>query len=171
MAERSKGTFLQARRGDRHYLALVGEIRHKISTTLDAYLERIFAAGSVAGLLVDLTEARAIDSTNLGLLARVAARMAREGGEPVTLVSPRPEINRVLEAMSLDRLFRVIREPWEREGDFRELERAEVDKYRFAEILLEAHRTIMELSPANRREFQALVETLSREMEPSSSRR
>ena len=167
----STGTFLRARRGDRHYLAMVGEIRHKISATLDAYLEEIFASGPVAGLVVDLTQASSIDSTNLGLLAKAANRMTSQGGGRLTLVSPNREINRVFAAMSLDRLFTLVEEPWERELDFRELERAEVDRYRFAEILLEAHRTIMELSPANRCEFQALVETLSHEVEPSHSNR
>ncbi|MGB5179284.1 MAG: STAS domain-containing protein, partial [Gammaproteobacteria bacterium] len=71
------GNVLHASHDDVHVLRFIGDIRYPLSPSIDRYLEQIFAGPKPAGFVIDLTETDSIDSTNLGLLARLATRMQR----------------------------------------------------------------------------------------------
>src|SRR3546814_17028097 len=53
-------------------LKFVGEVRLTLCSALDATIERIFTALNFNAIVIDLTETRSIDSTTLGLLAKLS---------------------------------------------------------------------------------------------------
>lgn len=53
-------------------LKFVGEVRLTLCSALDATIERIFTALNFSAIVIDLTETRSIDSTTLGLLAKLS---------------------------------------------------------------------------------------------------
>ena len=54
-------------------LKFIGEIRLTLCSALDATIEKIFSSLNFSSIVIDLTESRSIDSTTLGLLAKLGA--------------------------------------------------------------------------------------------------
>ena len=69
------GKVLHASHDDIHVLRFIGDIRYTLSPSIDRFLKEIFSGSPPAGFVIDLTETDSIDSTNLGLLARIAKAM------------------------------------------------------------------------------------------------
>ena len=104
------GNVLHASQDDIHVLRFIGNIRYPLSPSIDRFLEGIFAGPKPAGFVIDLTEADSVDSTNLGLLVRLATRMQRLDAKRVTVVSSRADINAVLNSMALDEVFDIVKD-------------------------------------------------------------
>jgi anti-anti-sigma regulatory factor len=75
------------------------------------FAEGVLDGGEVKGWMFDLTEAELLDSTNLGLLARIAERVHRSGGARCVIVSTREDINCVLQSMAFDEVFELVTAP------------------------------------------------------------
>ena len=53
-------------------LKFIGEVRLTLCSALDSTIEKIFSALNFSAIVIDLTETRSIDSTTLGLLAKLS---------------------------------------------------------------------------------------------------
>ena len=145
-----------------HVLRFVGEVRYPLAPALEQFLERLLQARPDR-FIIDLGETRIIDSTCLGLLARLALRLRRQGLR-ASVVSPRADITEVLRSMSLDRLFDVTGEMPPGPRDERELATVPGhDDDALLATMLGAHRTLMALSEHNRLQFRDVVEMLEQE--------
>ncbi|MGB5474339.1 MAG: STAS domain-containing protein [Gammaproteobacteria bacterium] len=156
------GNVLHARHDDVHVLRFIGDIRYTLSPSLERFLEGIFAGPTPAGFIIDLTETDSIDSTNLGLLARIANRMRGLRGPRVTVVSNRADINSVLTSMALDEVFDIVEDTGLEAGVSREVPQENADRETLARTLIDSHRALMDLSEHNREMFQDVVATLEK---------
>ena len=75
-----------------HFLRFHGDILHTLAPALDSFLKQLSAAPEAHSYLLDLTETRSIDSTMLGLLARIAKIAKDQKAPPPTLVCPNEDI-------------------------------------------------------------------------------
>ena len=66
------GRILAAEHEGAYALKMVGDVRVSLCATIDDYLQHMFEDSSFDSVLVDLCEAEGIDSTTLGLLAKLA---------------------------------------------------------------------------------------------------
>ena len=57
-------------------LKFIGEVRLTLCSALDSTIEKIFSALNFSAIVIDLTETRSIDSTTLGLLAKLSSKVA-----------------------------------------------------------------------------------------------
>ena len=158
------GSILHASHDGVEVLRFVGEIRYLLAPALDRYLDSVFAESDLAGLVIDLTETDSIDSTSLGILARIAKRMEVRGGPRVSIVSNRADINEVLLSMGLDEVFEIVANSSSGTDNGQELLQEEIDEASMASTLLKAHRTLMSLNERNRELFREVVSTLEREI-------
>jgi len=158
-----RGKVLHAVHEGAHVLRFVGEVRHPAGPALELFLDRLLQERPDC-LIIDLSETRIIDSTCLGLLARMALRLRAHGLPAARVVSPRPDITEVLRSMSFDRLFDFVGEMPPGPLDERELATASGrDDDALLATMLRAHRTLMALSEHNRLQFRDVVETLEQE--------
>lgn len=155
------GQILVADTGDAHVIKMVGDVRLTLCVSFDKFINSLFQRKSLRPIVFDLTEASAIDSTTLGLMAKIAL-FAREHGDTVPLVfSTNPSIDRLLETMGFDDIVEVIHEHHGENGaKARRLSAAGVDESSARERVLEAHHILMELNDSNRETFRDLVRTL-----------
>ena len=159
------GRVFHATRDGIHVLRFVGDIRYTLSPSIDLFLKEIFSASPPpAGFLIDLTETDGIDSTNLGLLARIAKAMNNLNGSRVTIVSDRAEINSVLTSMAFDEVFDIVSDVSLERGTEQELDQQSTDKAALSRTILETHRALMELSKRNREMFCNVVTALEKSM-------
>lgn len=156
------GRILYARYEDFHVLRFEGEVPYTLSPSLEHFLERLFTGPVGRGFVVDLTRTRSIDSTNLGLLARIAKHMSRVGGPRVTIVSDQDDVNKVLLGLGFDEVFDLVGENFAASAEGREIAVEPLKEADLAAAVLDAHRALMSLNARNRNEFKDVVELLER---------
>ncbi|WP_142659279.1 STAS domain-containing protein [Methylacidimicrobium tartarophylax] len=157
--------------GKLHALPLIkvigaGSFEHCFS--LRRYCDDLIQCGTER-LLVDLAECTYLDSTFLGTLAGPALKLRKKGGVLQVAGSSR----RVLESirtLGLDRLFECVENvaPYDA-ADLRPLESGS-HKEMTGELLLQAHRSLLECDPRNAPKFQDLVTYLGAEVVPADRR-
>jgi len=161
------GQILVADHGGVYVIKLIGDVRLTLCISFDQFIESMFAHKDFVSVMFDLTQAQAIDSTTLGLMAKISI-LAREQKQitPV-VVSTNSGINRLLDSMGFSDIFHVLHE-----FDLSELAlrqpighseftvAQELDEVQVKQKVLEAHRVLMGLNDSNRETFQDLIKTL-----------
>lgn len=153
------GRVLYAHSGNVHVLRYVGDIRYPLTPTIDNFVDQLFRRERVRELVIDLSETDSIDSTNLGELARIANRVRGSGGERPVIVCPRPDVDCVLRSMAMDEVFDLSAAPTDLAGEEQPLPTATGPRSPSAlrHLMLEAHRTLMDMSEENRARFFDVV--------------
>jgi len=150
-----------------HFLRFHGDILHTLAPALDSFLKRLAESPEPPSFLLDLTETRSIDSTMLGLLARVA-KMAKEGGTPPpTLVCPNDDIIDLLVGIGFDEVFSLVSCDGAPLGDGHEIAHAETDNRALTETMLAAHQELIALKADNRLLFEDVIDLLQRSLDES----
>ncbi len=155
----SIGEAYYAWHGDTCVLRLVGEVRYTLGTDLDRFIERLFSGERCREVLIDLTASKSIDSTSLGLLAKIA-NLLRPRGRTATIVSTNPDIDRTLETVGFDQVFTILHEGKGDTPAARSLPHIDSDKSEMADTIREAHQILCDLNDGNREMFQSVVDAL-----------
>lgn len=154
------GKILVAEQQGAFVIKLVGDVRLTYCTTLDQFLEHMFASRDFASVLIDLTQAESVDSTTLGQLAKLAITARQRYGLVPVILSTNPDITRVLDSMGFDRVYDIRGERPSTEEQLGELPIVPGTEAKVREKVLEAHRVLMGMSEHNRAEFCELVSAL-----------
>lgn len=146
-----------------YLLLFEGDVRLTLCSAVDGYIDKMFHDPGFKSVVVDLSATEGIDSTSLGILAKLSIQAEKQHGFSPTLVSTRRDITRILLSMGFDDVFNIVEEPLEHEYQLGELTRVETTQEEMRLRVLDAHRTLMDLNEANREAFHDLVETLQSE--------
>jgi anti-anti-sigma factor len=147
--------------GDRGVLKLTGALRYPLSERLAQAAGHLFNELGVHCVIVDLREALFIDSTCLGLLARVGMRCLELGIEAPVMVSSNPQVTLQLKTTGLDQAFALIEESPELGFTLSDAAALAPEVRRpDPKLILEAHRALCDLNQNNRHLFQSVVEVL-----------
>ena len=148
----------------------VGEVRYtmgssyRISSSLDAYLDRLFESKALNHVLIDLTEALSIDSTNLGLLAKLTQFTQEHFGRKATIFSTNKDVSEILESVGFDQVFNIVHELHDPGVELEQLpEEREPDKA-LARLVLDAHKALIVLNDKNKDMFKDAVQMLEQEV-------
>jgi len=155
-----KGRILVVDHGGTHVLKFLGDVRLTLCPALDQYLDNIFNSRHFKTILIDLTETQGIDSTSLGMLAKMSIRMKKQMGFVPTLVSVNDNITRVLLSMGFDKVFVLVKHLEEDPEPMQELAEGNFSDLSVQQKVLEAHRTLMGMNQKNHQEFKNLVDVL-----------
>lgn len=141
-------------------IRLLGDIRYTISTAFRDYLEALTHDREVRAIIFDLTETTNIDSTNLGLLAKVANYSRQHLHRKSVIVSENNDINEVLRSVGFDRVFQVVPHFDMPSAQLEQLQPESVSREQLSKVLLEAHKALMGLNEKNRVMFRDVVKAL-----------
>ncbi len=156
----NSGKILVAKVNNVPILKFIGDVRVLMSGALENYFSSLYTSAILDRMIIDMTETEGIDSTALGLLAKMAIQLRNRFNVSPTIVSTNPDITRILKGMSFDLIFNIVDEPYNREASFDELSRVDENEDEIRKKVIEAHQTLMALSEDNRIEFQDLVSAL-----------
>jgi anti-anti-sigma factor len=159
----TEGTARYACEGGTWHLKLGGDVRHPLGAALNALLDCAFADPRYTQFVVDLSEADNIDSTCLGILARIGNHAADTGGVRSTLVSPSEDMTEVLRAVCFDRMFNLVDAASAPAGDLAGLPAAAADEDSVLALVLDAHRRLCAIDARTHAAFQDLVAELEAE--------
>ena len=150
-----------------YLLKFEGDVRLTIGPATNRYIDGILSSNGFRSVLIDLSETERIDSTSLGLLARLSIRTKQQYSFVPTLVCGSSDLLRVLHTMGFDEIFHIVDEAPMRIDDLGELPSVDVPKDDLRRLVIDAHKTLMSMNTHNFDSFQELVQDL--EDEASSS--
>ncbi len=154
---------LYGHEGGTHVLRFIGDIRYPMAPSLEDFLDRLFTRTRPDGFVIDLRQASSIDSTNLGLLARLAKRMRKAKQARVTLLSDQSDINELLLSMGFDSVFDLVERCDPAPLATQPIKPNAVDAEELGRTVLNAHRDLMGINQQNNDEFRKLVDMLEQE--------
>lgn len=158
------GKILFAEQSGNYVLKFVGDVRLTLCTTLDQFLATTLEHDNFKSIIIDLTETQGIDSTSLGLLAKLSVRLKRRHQQRPTIVSTNEDITRVLLSMGFDKVFMLIQDAFDSSAALEELDLLQESEERVRERVLDAHRALMDLNANNREAFRDLVRSLENDL-------
>jgi len=158
----SPGRIQFAEQSGTFVLKFVGEVRLTLCSALDATIEKIFAALNFTAIIIDLVEAHSVDSTTLGLMAKLSILSRQKVGLLPTVVTTNPDITRVLQSMGFDQVFNIVDTPLPCPDCLADLPSQDQSEEVVKAKVLEAHRILMGLNDSNREAFHDLVSALER---------
>ena len=151
---KSEGTYV---------LKLLGEVRLTLCSTLESFLEKMFNEPDFSSVIIDLTETHTIDSTSLGLLAKLSIQAKKRFNLIPIIISTQDDTTRILLSMGFDSVFVIVREL---DGltplNMCDLPCTDSSEQAIQSRVLEAHRILMSLNEENRQAFSDLVKLLER---------
>ncbi|MEM9255055.1 MAG: STAS domain-containing protein [Pseudomonadota bacterium] len=155
-----EGRILAASHDGAYVIRLEGDVRLTLCTTIDEYFQRMYADPEFASVWVDLCDAEGIDSTTLGLLAKLALTIKDKFGFEPAIYSCDPGILRLLKSMAFHRLFDLHEEACSNPEDIAEIPVVSGSEASVRDKVIEAHRVLMGISEENRERFQDLMTAL-----------
>ncbi len=154
---------LYAREGGNYYLRFIGDVRVTFCATLNTYIELLFTAPQIKSVVIDLRQASAVDSTTLGLLAKLAIYVNKNANLKPLMIVEDPSMIRLLESMGLDEIFVFCRDLPAKPENLKELPLTAVDTEDAKARVIEAHRMLISLNNRNMKAFSDLVKRLEEE--------
>ncbi|GAB3100198.1 STAS domain-containing protein [Aestuariicella hydrocarbonica] len=143
-----------------YVIKMVGDVRLTLCMSFDQFIDAMFEADDFASIIFDLTSAEAIDSTTLGLMAKISILADQRKHLRPVIISTSAGINRLLDTMGFSEIFNIMTELPVPLSPDQCLEVCDMDECAARNKVLEAHRILMELNENNRETFKDLVKTL-----------
>ena len=159
----SDGRIYYAEQDHNYYLKFVGDVRVTLCTGLSKYIQSIFDGDQIASVSVDFTETKAVDSTTLGLLAKVALHVIDKEDIKAMLIVSDKSLIRLVKGMGFDEIFELVPSLPKTPDELKTLpcSKAPTDEAR-AQVI-EAHKMLMCMNKKNMNAFSELVKALERE--------
>ncbi len=157
------GKVLVAEQDGIHVLKFVGDVRVTVGYAIDTLLNAILKGDDFKSVIIDLTETVAIDSTSLGLLAKISIQTKKTYDIVPTILSTNDDITRILMSMGFDQVFLIINESMDSGIELGEFPIQNPPEHVVREKVLEAHQVLMELNEKNQLIFRDLVVALENE--------
>ena len=125
--------------------------------------------------VLDLAECVLMDSTFLGVLAGFGLKLRADNGDPgqhgIELLNPNPRIIELLDTLGVLHLFKLTQGPiaLPEQAEHRPHPPASPTKAEVTLACLEAHQTLMDISPANAARFKDVAQFLAEDLKQAKS--
>ncbi len=146
-----------------HIFKIIGEVRAQSCISLDKLLSRIEQQKNVVGAIVDLTQTTFIDSTVLGILAKLGLKLKQIHQIQAVMLSTNPDITTLANSMGLGQVFVILDYCGNPNVCTRELLDEHITHNVMLSTVLDAHKTLMKLSENNQNMFEPLVKQLEKQ--------
>ncbi|HWA71758.1 MAG TPA: STAS domain-containing protein [Polyangiaceae bacterium] len=146
-----------------HVLRYFGTVNFMLAPGIQRFVDDLIEHGSISGLVFDLSQANSLDSTNLGLMARVNERLLGVGAANSVIISGDGDIDVVLRSMGFDQTFDVLTTtPTTELAPAEPIRTESPSATELRETMLAAHQALVRMSDAGRLEFEPVVACLER---------
>ena len=143
-------------------IRMTGDVRMVLCLSFDKFIRAMFADPRFDSVVFDLSLAEAVDSTTLGLMAKIALQCRKVGAPRPVLVVAAAGMVRLLETMGFDEIFVITRGAGRSISETQCLNCESGSEDSFKQRVLDAHKVLMSLNEHNQQAFRELVETLEK---------
>lgn len=155
--------------GDQYVcIRIVGRASFQCSVDFKTLIMGLWQKGH-RRFVLDVSECQLMDSTFLGVLAGLGLKFQeRNGSTPasIELLNPSPRISDLLENLGIAHLFQVAQGANPKTDSLHQVEPMTrlVDRKETTRTCLEAHRTLMDVNPANVAKFKDVTRFLEEDL-------
>lgn len=144
---------------------LIGDVKYSYSNNFSNFIDHVFDNIENQDIIIDLTETKYIDSTNLGLLAKIARLQRKANNKKVTIICDQVNINDILESMGFDMVFILVKSCDCNKDSFQEVEDIKnLDDRETATLMLDAHKELADVNDKNRQTFKDVITYLEEDL-------
>jgi anti-anti-sigma factor len=127
---------------------------------LDKFITLIFGKNTIENIIIDLSETEYLDSTCLGLLAKMANYLLNTRDKKPTIISNKENINHILKGVGFNKVFHIIKRYPQ---NIDELNKISIDKKDnldtdMGKMIMDAHEALFDLNEKNKETFKDVVE-------------
>lgn len=140
------------------HIRLRGELRYTESAVFDRYVNSLIADAAFSGLVLDLSETTYMDSTNLGLIAKLMVSLWSRHEKKAVIYCPNHNVAHMITSVGLDEMANLITGRQKKSVDYSHIDGGE--ERDLNEMMLEAHKTLSDLNEENRLMFKSVVDLL-----------
>lgn len=148
-----------------HFFKLIGEVRAQSCISLDKLLLKIEQQDHVEGAIVDLTQTSFIDSTVLGVLAKLGLKLKQSHKIQAVMLSTNADITTLANSMGLGQVFVILNYSGDQDICTKALAEDNITHRNMLNTVLDAHKTLMKLNASNQNMFEPLVKQLQQEQD------
>lgn len=152
-------------------VSLLGEVRLDQCDYLDSLLDKLYQKSQSFSIVIDVTQAQLLDSTSLGLLARlaIAIRDNRPSSSRPLLLGPTSDIQHTFNTMGISNLFTSVGidkadsvlEDLEIDQVIEDGTKCTCEEKEVQGHILSAHQTLAALNEANNEKFSPLIKQIT----------
>ena len=143
------------------WIKLVGDVRLPWCISLDTYCEKIIKQPGLKKVYIDLTDTDNIDSTTLGVLAKISNYSRKFRGNLPILISINDDIDRLIISTGLMSVFEIKKDFNINPDLFDNLPIVSSSDEEIKKSVIDAHQKLMELTKDNQLKFKSLVDYLN----------
>ncbi len=159
------GRVLYVKSEEVYILKFVGDVRLTLCSEVDQFLQKMFKQQDCEDILIDLTEADGCDSTTLGLIAQTSIHLQQTREKKPTLLIADETMKKIIQSVCFQDFFHIIEKASSSSAEtYIEPEANPLSKKELGVHMLEAHKTLAQLSEINREQFQDVIELLEEEV-------
>jgi anti-anti-sigma regulatory factor len=156
-----QGMILCARVDLVEYIRFVGVIRYSQCVGLEAHIDQLFNLPDFSEIAIDLEHAEMLDSTALGLLARISIEFTKISNKKPVIFLQKGELAHILKRVCFDQVFHIIdKTNHSKNLDFVEITPITKNEDEVRACVVEAHRSLAEISEDNKRYFTDITKAL-----------
>jgi len=146
------------------FIKLIGNISFAKVSYFDSFINKLGNNKNIKNILIDLSETKYIDSTNIGEIAKIGIILKKRENKYPTLYSSNPQITELLKNLGLTQIFLVV--------DTLEISPLELEEiphitpnHRDGLIaMLHSHKHLVELDRKNEKAFENVLSTIENEL-------
>lgn len=161
----NEGKYQFAENNTFYLIKMSGNLKYTGSGSFDTFVEKIFLQINDKEVFIDLTEALYLDSTNLGILAKISDTVSTKFNRKTTIISSNPDITTLLTNLGFDEYFTILDECPTTTTMLSDISEIVTGDRSMALLMLEAHKSLMELNDKNKKVFSSVVDLLQQEVD------
>jgi len=143
-----------------YVIKMTGDVRLTLCISFDQFIDAMLATANFTSVLFDLSEAEAVDSTTLGLMAKISLLAQEKRNVKPIILATNASIQRILETMGFADIFTIVDKLNIDLSTDKTLTVIECDENTVKEKVIEAHKILMGLNEKNHETFKNLVNML-----------
>jgi anti-anti-sigma factor len=143
-----------------YIIKMTGDVRLTLCISFDQFIDAMLAAPNFSSVLFDLSEAEAVDSTTLGLMAKISLLAQEKRDITPVILATNASIKRILDTMGFADIFKIVNKLEVDLGPEKALSPIECCEQEVKDKVLEAHKILMGLNEKNHETFKNLVTML-----------
>lgn len=155
------GEIFAARVEDIEYIKFRGIVRYSHCGGLESHIDQLFERRDFSEIVIDLEDAEILDSTALGLLARLAIELKKHSDQKPVIFLHQGELSNILSRVCFDQVFNIIFEDkYSVKGEYKELLNYPEDEKQVLQRVIDAHRNLAELDKGNEELYRDITSIL-----------
>lgn len=159
------GRYQFAENNNFYLIKMSGHLKYTGSGGFDTFVENLFSKIHDKVVFIDLTEAQYLDSTNLGIMAKISDIMLTRYEKRTTIISSNPDITTLLTNIGFDDFFTILDECPDTTTMLSDISEMVTGNRSMAMMMLEAHKSLMEMNDRNKKVFSSVVDLLQQEVD------